>query len=298
MPTELSSGFASCEALDVLPDREHVVVAGRDSIATVDLRSGVAVSAPLELDYSVKAVAGLAGGRVLVATISEVALYGPPEQGLLQERRWPMSSIGSIIGLGAASAGSRFAVAAGGRLLVGSVTDAQLAEIELDDCVAVGLSRDGATVMAGHGDAVEVFEGASLRHLRTLRTGGGVAPLIGLGVRPTGDVVIAADDITQVFRWSLGAAPGPAGEVGDALAAAAKAVSITWSPDGSCFAVVGLTRLVALYDAVGEPIAHLKPAEWSREYIVGGGWSPDGRCLVAGFEDGRLVVWRVGDARR
>ncbi len=287
-PDRYDTGLQDCRAMTVMPDRPQAILAAGDRIAVVDLDSGATVHAPVDLEWGMKAVVGLADGRLLVATVKEVALYALVDGGVRRERWWPIASQGSLIGLGSTVDGSRFAVAAGDRILTGSITGDGLRTVPVGDCWAVSLSSDGRIVAACTGSGVDVFDALSLHHLRTLRVETVMAPLIAVALSPDGATVMAADDITRVLRWDLASAAH------QELDPAAKAASIAWSPDSSCAMVVGLTQTVAVYAATGQAMTHLRPSESSTAYLVGGGWSADGRCVATGTEDGRIVVWRLG----
>lgn len=162
-------------------------------------------------------------------------------------------------------------------------------------CLAVGLTPDGETVAIGRRDGVDVYAGAPLTVRNELRFNDAHisstdVPVLSAGLSPDGRRLVAGDDITRVGLFDI------ATGVRTRLDSAGKGIGVRWSPDGSAFAVIVLTRQVVIHDGSGEPVNHLVHEESGTNYFVGGAWTTDASRLVVGTEDGRILAWSFADS--
>jgi WD40 repeat protein len=277
---EFDTGLEDCRAAAVLPDAPIAVLANRAAIATVDLDSGAAGRMELADEWGVKAIAGLSANRVLVANIKTVVLYDLA-QGPVGS--WDIESWGATLDVAATPSGSVFAVAAGDRFYTGGIGRYDLASTPSPNCLAVAVSADGALVAAGRDGFVDVYQRGGL----TRSLGGGDIPALSIGLAPGGRRLMTCDDNTDTAMFDLDTGARTP------LDTAGKAVAMRWSPDGTTCAAIALTRLVGLLDADGGHRRHLEPPERGTYYLLGGGWTPDGKRIAAGTEHGKIVSWSL-----
>ena len=278
---EYDTGLAGCRATAVLPDEPVAVLGDRGTLAVVDLESGDVRRHAFVDEWGPKSIAGLTGRRVLVAGVKAVYLYAIREDRLDPLATWSIGSVGSIVDVAATASGSVFAVAAGDRVYRGQVDRPHLDVRSSADCLAVAVSADGTRVGSGRGGRVDLDPAARAE----VTVNDKDIPILSAGLSPDGRLLVACDDITQTVLADLDA--GTTAQV----RGAGKAVAARWSPDGSACALIALTRTVQLLDRSGEPAGMLEPAGSGTYYLLGGGWTADGRSLVAGTEHGRILSW-------
>lgn len=276
---EHETGLTTCRATAVLPDEPLAVLGDGTHLAVVDLTTGEVRRHEFVDEWGPKAIAGLAGRRVLVAGINTVYLYAIRDDRLDPLATWSIRSVGSIIDVAATPSGSVFAVAAGDRVYRGRVDRSQLDTRGSTDCLAVAVSADGTRVGSGHGGRVDLGPRVEVT------VNDKDIPILSAGLSPDGRRLVACDDITQTVLADL-----DAGTTTEVLSAG-KAIAARWSPDGSVCALISLTRHIQLLDRDGAGAGSLSPAEAGTYYLLGGGWTADGRTLVAGTEHGKILTW-------
>ncbi|MFD8955028.1 WD40 repeat domain-containing protein [Streptomyces xanthophaeus] len=252
----------------------------------VDLDSGEVRSFALP-NWQIKAMAGLANRRIIAVTLDAILLFELTPKGLVPLESWCIESEGSMLDIAVSDNGSRFAVAAGCRAYIGSTGKRHLEAIELIDCMAATCaSRAGTLGVSGSGSVH--FYGTEPRNSMQKLQIDGNAPILSAGLSPDGRQIVVGDDYARSILFDVAAGEGiqldsPSG----------KPIAIDWNPDSNSFVVLTLTREVAIYSRSGETLTHLFPTETGTYYMVGGGWTADGRSVVSGTEHGRILTWTL-----
>jgi WD40 repeat protein len=165
-------------------------------------------------------------------------------------------------------------------------------------------SPDGKTLASGNGDhTLSLWDAETGRETRVLKVGeGGQSPLFSLAFSPDGRTLAGADSGAKVKLWNLAAGGGdivprmleePAEEGFDNITQA-----VAWSPDGRMLAAGGahvdqhrrgFNGRIVLWDVVAGRVLASTDAHAQGAAAVA--FSPDGRVLASGGEEGVLKTW-------
>lgn len=282
-------GFDGCRAAAALPDAQEALLSTRaGKLVRIDLDRRVVTSTPSKDEWGWKALHGLPGGRFLAASIKDVKLVQLGAKGFKVVAKRSFDTTG---GVGPTLSSSTDGAAWAAQLydsLLWTTANGKKHAVKTEPGYSAAMSGDGSRVACESKCTIRLYDAQTPETQRTL--GALTCPVISMAFSPDGSKLVTADDVTNLLLWDV--------ETGQAtpLDTVGKGVAVSWSPDGSCFAALGLTRAATIFDASGKPVWHDVRTDLGTRYFMGGGFTGDARHLVVGVEDGRLLAWRVGDA--
>ncbi len=108
-------------------------------------------------------------------------------------------------------------------------------------------------------------------------------------ISPTGQTLVAADDLGNVYVWNLSGG-APVVVTGAATTSHASGAKVAFSPDGKTLAIAG-EHGVLLWDVAAHAVtATLTGPGTSPEAVA---FAPDGKTLAAGDRNGDIYLWNL-----
>lgn len=163
-----------------------------------------------------------------------------------------------------------------------------------DPVAALVFSPDGATLAAGHGRTVHLFDARNAQEIAHLDDHPG--PVTALRFTPDGRSLIAVGgrpgQFGSVIVWDL----ATKSKRHDLRAHTDAVLTAALAPDGRTLATGSYDRLIRLWDVIeGTPRSELKE---HTDAVHGLAFSPDGARLASASADRTLKVWDVASGRR